>query len=92
MLADVELTLKAEIVVVWLVLIYNELLIVDALETNILEKLVLFNNHVDVDCKFEIFKVEFVERLFKFAVVARSGLFIMLSYIKLVKPEPEPII
>ncbi len=31
-----------------------------------------------------------VERLFKFAVVARSGLFIMLSYIKLVKPEPEP--
>ena len=68
----------------------NELLIVDALETNILEKLVLFNNDVDVACKFEIFKVEFVERLFKFAVVARSGLFIMLSYIKLVKPEPEP--
>ena len=37
-----------------------------------------------------ILNVELVERLFKFAVVARSGLFIMLSYIKLVKPEPEP--
>jgi hypothetical protein len=47
--------------------------IVDALETNILEKSVLFNNDVDVACKFDIFKVEFVERLFKFAVNARSG-------------------
>ena len=37
--------------------------IVDALETNILEKLVLFNNDFDVACKFEIFKVEFVEKV-----------------------------
>ena len=47
---------------------------------------------VDVACKFDIFKVEVVERLFKFVVMARSGLFIMLSYIKLVKPVPEPTI
>ncbi len=66
--------------------------IVDALETNILEKSVLFNNDVDVACKFDIFKVEFVERLFKFAVNARSGWFIMLSYFKSVKPVPEPTI
>ena len=47
------------------------------------EKLVLFNNDVDVACKFDIFKVEVVERLFKFAVDARSGLFMILPYIKL---------
>jgi hypothetical protein len=37
---------------------FNELLNVDALETNILEKSVLFNNDVDVACKFEMFKFE----------------------------------
>ena len=31
---------------------------VDALETNKLVKLVLFNNNVDVDCRFEMFKFE----------------------------------
>ncbi len=39
-----------------------------------------------------MFKVEVVERLSKFAVDARSGLFMILPYIKLVKPVPEPII
>jgi len=65
---------------------------VESLETNKLVKLVLFNNDVDVDCRFEMFKVEVVERLSKFAVDARSGLFMILPYIKLVNPVPEPII
>ncbi len=45
---------------------------------------------IDNAFKLLIDKVEFVVKLFKLAVVARSGLFIMLSCTKLVKPEPDP--
>ncbi len=38
---------------------------VDAPETNKLVKLVLFNIVVDVDCKFEMFKFEYVDNEFK---------------------------
>ena len=45
--------------------IFNDDNNVDAPETNILVKFVLFNNDVDVEFKLLIDKVEFVDKLFK---------------------------
>ena len=49
--------------------IFNDDNNVDALETNKLEKFVLLNIVVDVDCKFDIFNAEYVDKLFKFVIV-----------------------
>ena len=44
---------------------FNELFMVDALETNKLVKLVLLNNVVDVAFKFLIDNIDDVDKLFK---------------------------
>ena len=51
---------------------------VDEPETNILVKLVLLNNDVDVKFKFDIDKVEFVDRLFKLVNIVVEVLFKLL--------------
>ncbi len=42
---------------------------VDAPETNKLVKLVIFNIVVDVNCKFEMFKFEYVDNEFKLIIL-----------------------
>ena len=78
-------TLKDEIHVVALLNVvtpdtFNELLIVDAPETNKLVKLVLFNNDVLVEFKLSIFNLLNVDNEFKLLLVAytdKSGLFVI---------------
>ena len=59
--------------------IFNDDNNVDAPETYKLVKLVLLKIEVDVACKFGIFNAEYVDKLFKFVLVAytdKSGLFV----------------
>ena len=58
--------------------IFNELLIVDALETNKLVKLVLLNIDVDVLFKLLIDNIELVDNLFKLLKVVVDVLFKLL--------------
>jgi hypothetical protein len=58
--------------------IFNELLIVDALETNKLVKLVLLNIDVDVLFKLFIDNIELVDKLFKLLNIVVDVAFILL--------------
>jgi len=66
--------------------IFNELLIVDALETNKLVKLVLLNIDVDVLFKLLIDNIELVDKLFKLLKVVVDVAFkLLINNIELIE-------